>query len=85
MSKKLLDGKFHDEDEDDGDPLTFDNQNKVAYANEEDRIRSKLEGFKNAFQEIMDAPEERNEDEIPENVRQAFHIPKKMGVYEIDF
>ena len=85
MSKKLLDGKFHDEEEDDGDPLTFENHNKTSYANEEDRIRSKLEGFKNAFQEIMDAPEERHEDEIPEVVRTAFHIPKKLGVYEIDF
>ena len=46
MSKKLLEGKFHDEEEDDGDPLTFENQSKVTYANEEDRIRSKLEGFK---------------------------------------
>jgi len=24
MSKKLLEGKFHDEEEDDGDPLTFE-------------------------------------------------------------
>lgn len=86
MSKKLLEGKFHDEEEDDGDPLTFDQSNKITYANEEDRIKSKLEKFVNAYNEIMEAPpDERNEDEIPEHVRQAFHIPKKLGVYEIDF
>ena len=85
MSKKLLDGKFRDEEEDDGDPLTFESNSKVIYANEEDRIRSKLEGFQKAYQEIMDAPDEKNEDEIPEHVRRAFQIPKKMGVYEIDF
>lgn len=45
MSKKLLEGKFHDEEEDDGDPLTFQNDNKVVYTNEEDRIKSKLEKF----------------------------------------
>lgn len=33
----------------------------------------------------MDNPDERNEDEIPEHLRKAFHIPKKMGVYEVDF
>ena len=31
MSKKLLEGKFHDEEEDDGDPLTFENTTKVVY------------------------------------------------------
>ena len=33
----------------------------------------------------MDTPDERNEDEIPDNLRKQFHIPKKMGVYEVDF
>jgi hypothetical protein len=33
----------------------------------------------------MDAPDERNEDEIPHNLRKAFGIPEKMGIYEIDF
>jgi hypothetical protein len=48
MSAKLLEGKFHDEDEDDGDPLTFE-PSKVVYSNEEDRIRSKLEQFQKAY------------------------------------
>ena len=84
MSAKLLEGKFHDEDEDDGDPLTFENT-KVVYANEEDQIRSKLERFQRAYNEIMEAPDERNEDEIPHKLRKDFSIPQKMGVYEIDF
>ena len=84
MAGKLLDGKFHDEEEDDGDPLTFE-QTKVVYANEEDQIRSKLERFQRAYQEIMDQPDERNEDQIPANLRKNFGIPEKMGIYEIDF
>ena len=48
MCAKLLEGKFHDEDEDDGDPLTFE-PTKVVYAKEEDRIRSKLERFQRAY------------------------------------
>jgi hypothetical protein len=48
MSAKLLEGKFHDEDEDDGDLFTFE-ATKVVYANEEDQIRSKLERFQRAY------------------------------------
>ena len=33
----------------------------------------------------MEAPDDRNEDEIPQNLRKAFDIPEKMGVYEVDF
>merc|ERR1719329_1456255 len=33
----------------------------------------------------MEAPDERNEDEIPHKLRKDFSIPQKMGVYEDDF
>ena len=33
----------------------------------------------------MESHEERHEDEIPDNIRKDFHVPKKMGVYEVDF
>lgn len=48
-------------------------------------IKSKLEAFQRAYNDIMNAPDERNEDEIPDNLRKQFQIPKKMGVYVVDF
>lgn len=88
-AKKLLDGKFHEEDEEEMEltnkmqshvhMLTRDQQN-LAHQN-------KLEDFERQIHSIFEADMKNRDvpDEIPLPLRREFDLPKDMEFYEVNF
>ena len=65
QAKNLVEGKFHEEeDDDDADPLAFDNSKNTNSNNEELNLQSRLERFQRAFEEILSMDSGKKEDEI---------------------
>jgi len=79
-AKKLLDGKFHEDLLEDEDVII-----PKLKAKEETIHQSRLEQFEVALRHIFEEKEEaKQEDEIPEYLRNQFNIPAKLGIFELN-
>jgi len=88
-AKKLLDGKFHEEDEEEME-LTEKMQSNVTMLTKDQQNlahQNKLEDFERQLHSIFAADESTREkpDEIPNHVRKEFNLPKQMEIYELNF
>ena len=92
-AQKLLEGNFHEEDDDcdHEDPLHLighcHGHNSIYGQSSTDRMdfQSRLERFQRAFEDIQNMDEGKKEDEIDVNVRKDFNLPEKMGIYTVNF
>jgi hypothetical protein len=95
MAKRLLDGKFHEmeeEDEQTNMPAIkvgmVDASKSMAYSSREELDKAQhFEGIEAAIRQIFkdDEVKRKKFDEIPKELRHEFDLPQKMGIYEIDF
>mmetsp|Transcript_7183 Transcript_7183/g.12108 ORF Transcript_7183/g.12108 Transcript_7183/m.12108 type:complete len:1503 (-) Transcript_7183:75-4583(-) len=89
MAKKLLNGKFHEEDEEEAENQQhLNNQTIYAHSNSEVKHQNQLEEFENQMMQILEQEDDdnrENEDEIPADIRRRFNLPVNMGIYQIDF
>lgn len=93
MARKLLDGKFHEDDEDEDDLLNFkigkDDLNRAIKGQtlEEIERKNRFEEFENQLHKVIHKEEKAKLicDEIPKSVRDEFDLPDKLGMYEINF
>lgn len=88
-AKKLLDGKFHEEDEEEME-LTNKMQSNVHMLSKDQQNlahQNKLEDFEHQLRSIFAADDNAREkpDEIPVNIRKEFDLPKQMDFYEVNF
>lgn len=90
LAKKLLSGKFHEiEDEEDifnNAAMTnkFDGSKSIFMINKEElNQQSQLEKFENQLRHIIreNSHHVKLNDEIPSEIRKAFNLPEKMGIF----
>lgn len=87
MARRLLEGKFHEEDEDEEEVETGMAEVKFVTKQELDHA-ARLEQFENQIKQVMDQEDDKEKvvcDEIPREIRKQFKLPSKMGIYGINF
>ena len=87
MARRLLDGKFHEEDEDDEEIESGMPEIKFVTKQELDH-QARLDKFENQIKQIIHDDEEDEKvvcDEIPKELRKQFKLPRNMGIYGINF
>jgi len=88
-AKKLLDGKFHEEDEDEIELTNKMLSNVTLLSRDQQSLAhlNKLEDFENQLRSIF-AEDEKSKvrpDEVPADIRKEFDLPKQMDSYEVNF
>jgi hypothetical protein len=89
LAKKLLDGKFHEEDEEEMELTDKMKSNIFLLSKDQQSLAhlNKLEEFENQVRSIF-AENEKTKlkaDEIPANIRNEFDLPRTMDTYDVNF
>jgi hypothetical protein len=88
---RLLDGKYHEEDEEENEGENDVPLSKSIFAKDMQDLEAKnrYEQFEAALHKIFEDAANANrfkaEDEIPSEIKKQFGLPSKMGLYEVDF
>jgi len=89
QAKQLLDGKFHEEDEEDDDEIKAPTKNRnifaVSYADVEHSKR--IQKFEMQLRKAQEEEEEERDhaNEIPKELKTQLNLGNDMGIYEINF
>lgn len=87
---KLLNGHFHEEDEDDDEIIPGDNnddkEGKIGNIEQNEAHLAQMKKFEDQLKAIC-APRDFiiYQDEVPRNIRQEFNFPDSLGEFEINF
>ena len=87
-AKKLLEGKFHEEEMDEDEFEIVNPNNAIQAKNQEDlKILENMEKFEHDLMKIVQNEEKvyKRTDEIPTDIRKQFNLPDRIGIYEINF